>query len=166
MMLKYNNTNLYFQGQQESCKSEGVQTSGAKTTSTTGTCTPRMSSKDYSEGYVETDLFKPPTVTKTSRNPNKTYREDYRYRDSKLLRHYGVLLLIKYVSGIRMIKVGDTFNFKVVYSHFYRTVFMLKLRVNNKKLWRTLIIFFYIIFNLLCSKMNALDFCAYLSMIF
>lgn len=70
-------------GQQESCKSEGVQTIGAKTTSTTGTCTPRMLSKDYSEGYVESDLFKPTTTSKNSRNQNKTFRDDYRYRDSK-----------------------------------------------------------------------------------
>lgn len=79
---------MYLQGQQESCKSEGVQTSGTKTTSTTGTCTPRMSSKDYSEGYVESDLFKPSTSLKNSRNQNKTYRDDYRdsrYRDSKLI---------------------------------------------------------------------------------
>lgn len=72
-------------GQQESYKSEGVQTIGAKTTSTTGTCTPRMSSKDYSEGYVEADLFKPMTASKNSRNQNKTYRDDYRYRDSKFI---------------------------------------------------------------------------------
>ncbi|XP_022167480.1 protein still life, isoform SIF type 1-like isoform X2 [Myzus persicae] len=70
------------QGQQESCKSEGVQTIGAKTTSTTGTCTPRMPSKDYSEGYVESDLFKSATASKNSRNQNKTYRDDYRYRDN------------------------------------------------------------------------------------
>ncbi|XP_015378964.1 PREDICTED: protein still life, isoform SIF type 1-like isoform X3 [Diuraphis noxia] len=67
------------QGQQESCKSEGVQTIGAKTMSTTGTCTPRMASKDYSEGYVESDLFKSATPLKNSRNQNKTYRDDYRY---------------------------------------------------------------------------------------
>ncbi|XP_008182231.1 protein still life, isoform SIF type 1 isoform X4 [Acyrthosiphon pisum] len=66
------------QGQQESCKSEGVQTIGAKTTSTTGTCTPRMPSKDYSEGYVESDLFKSATTSKNTRNQNKTYRDDYR----------------------------------------------------------------------------------------
>lgn len=76
---------ILLQGQQESCKSEGVQTIGAKTTSTTGTCTPRMSSKDYSEGYVESDLFKPAatTTSKNSRNQNKTYKDDYRYRGSK-----------------------------------------------------------------------------------
>lgn len=75
---------MFVQGQQESCKSEGVQTIGAKTTSTTGTCTPRMPSKDYSEGYVESDLFKSATASKNSRNQNKTYRDDYRYRDSEL----------------------------------------------------------------------------------
>lgn len=83
------------QGQQESCKSEGVQTIGAKTTSTTGTCTPRMSSKDYSEGYVESDLFKPTAASKNPRNQNKTYRDDYRYRDSKsilLIRIIRILL--------------------------------------------------------------------------
>ncbi|XP_050433195.1 protein still life, isoform SIF type 1 isoform X3 [Adelges cooleyi] len=71
--------------QQDSCKSEAVQTVGAKTTTTTGTCTPRMLSKDYSEGYgvriLETDLFKPINVPKSSRNQNKAYRDDYRYRD-------------------------------------------------------------------------------------
>jgi len=69
-----------------------VQTIGAKTTSTTGTCTPRMSSKDYSEGYVESDLLRSATVSKNSRNQNKTYRDDYRYRDSEL----NILIFIEY----------------------------------------------------------------------
>jgi len=69
-----------------------VQTIGAKTTSTTGTCTPRMPSKDYSEGYVESDLFKSATTSKNSRNQNKTYRDDYR-RDSEL---YLLFIFIEY----------------------------------------------------------------------
>lgn len=71
-----------------------MQTIGAKTTSTTGTCTPRMSSKDYSEGYVESDLFKPTTTSKNARNQNKTYRDDYRYRDSKSIEIQFILLYL------------------------------------------------------------------------
>jgi len=43
-----------------------------------------MPSKDYSEGYVESDLFKIPTASKNSRNQNKTYRDEWRSRESEL----------------------------------------------------------------------------------
>jgi len=103
-----------------------VQTIGAKTTSTTGTCTPRMSSKDYSEGYVEADLFKPTTTSKTSRNQNKTYRDDYRYRDSKLI----MIKIIRFLLFCVQYYIREILNFTLL----FRLLFIGKCNVIIEKI--------------------------------